>query len=373
VNFDLSDDQVELRQAVREFIGAELSIDQTRALWDEGTGCSEESWSKLTALGWQGLTVPEANGGSGLGVLELALVCEAMGTAVSTAPYWSTVALAIPLLRAVADDDQKARLLGGIAEGRSRVTVAVPEAEGAWAASSITSAGVSVGGSEAAPRLSGQKLFVPDAAHADTILVAVRQDDGLGVFEVDARAAGVEIRSMKTVDTSRNYCVVTFDDAPAAAVGDDALTDEAFDRVLDVARLTLAAELAGIAETALAMSVEYAGVREQFGRAIGSFQSIQHKCADMKVDLENTKSLVYFAAWAIDQEQPEAAMAAASAKAYASDACPKVVAEAIQVHGGIGFTWEHDLHMLFKRAKADEAMLGDAAQSREWIATRLLA
>lgn len=263
--------------------------------------------------------------------------------------------------------------MSGIAGGAERVTVAVAESTGQWTAAAVSMQAEAEPSTEGGFRLSGEKLFVPDALTADRLLVIARSADGLALFQVDPTDPAVTLRGMNTVDRSRNYSVVTFQNCAAARIGQGSLTETELDRVLDIARTALAAELAGLAETALDLSVDYAGVREQFGRAIGSFQSIQHKCADMKVDLENTKSLVYFAAWAIDEGQQEAALAAAAAKAYASDACPRVVAEAVQVHGGIGFTWEHDLHMIFKRAKADEMILGDATENREWIARELLA
>ncbi|MFT4570136.1 MAG: alkylation response protein AidB-like acyl-CoA dehydrogenase [Hyphomicrobiaceae bacterium] len=380
MDFDFSEEQYELRTAVRDYVCAELPTTLARSMWDDPRGFTDEGWAALAALGWLGLSVPEAHGGSGLGTAELILVCEAMGTTVAPGPFWSTVALGAGLVKAAATEEQRSVLLGGVVDGSGRITAAVAEANGRWDANAIglVAKGDSDGGSGSRSgsewQLSGEKLFVPDARSAATILIAARIGNEIGLFAIASDTPGLTIEPMITVDGSRKFDVVVLDGVKAEAatlLGGKPISEAAFDAALDVARLALAAELAGIAEASLALSVEYALVREQFGRAIGTFQSIQHKCADMKVDVENTKSLVYFAAWALDQGHEDARRAVAMAKAHASEVCPAVVAEAIQILGGIGFTWEHDLHMYFKRAKADEVLLGDGVESREFVARSL--
>jgi alkylation response protein AidB-like acyl-CoA dehydrogenase len=371
MDFDFSEEQQELRAAFRDYVRAEMPTTLARELWDHPDGVTAEGWSSLARLGWCGLTVPEAAGGSGLGMLELVLACEAMGTTVAPGPFWSTMALGVELVRRLGSDEQQEGLLSAVAAGSARLTAAVAETAGRWQAADVAMVARRDG---QGLQLDGEKLFVPDARSATNLLVAARLDDGIGVLVVPREAPGVTVEPMQTVDGSRKFDVVRFDGVGvggAALLGGAAVAGEVFDAALDAARLALAAELAGIAEAALALTVEYLGVREQFGRPLATFQALQHRCADMKVEVENTKSLVYYAAWALDCGSDDARQAVAMAKAYASEACPMVVADAVQLHGGIGFTWEHDLHMYFKRAKADEVLLGDAVESREFVARTL--
>lgn len=371
MDFDFSDEQYELRTAIRDYVNAEMPTTLARELWDDPRGFSDRSWTSMASLGWLGLTLPESCSGSGLGAQELVLVSEAMGTVVAPGPFWSTVALGVELVRAAASDLQRDKLLSQVADGSARLTAAIAEESGRWDADAMQLEAQADGEGWV---LSGQKLFVPDARSCSTLLLAARLGDGVGVFSIDPAATGLSIEAMATVDGSRKFDAINLTELRVAAdalLGGRALSNEDFDAALDPARLALAAELAGIAEASLALTVEYTGVREQFGRALATFQALQHKCADMKVNVENTKSLVYYAAWALDEKQPDARRAVAMAKAYASEVCPDVVAEAIQVHGGIGFTWEHDLHMFFKRAKADESLLGDVLESREFVARDL--
>jgi alkylation response protein AidB-like acyl-CoA dehydrogenase len=226
-------------------------------------------------------------------------------------------------------------------------------------------------------KLSGTKLFVPDAHTADLLVVVGRAagskgTDGIGLFLVDARAAGVKTSLLKTMDQTRKLCEVELRDVTVPADRVLAAPGEGWkllDRIVDRGKVGLCAEMCGGAQRVLEMSVEYAKVREQFGRPIGSFQAIQHKCANMLVETESSKSATYYAAWAVANDVAEAPLAAAMAKAYCSDAYRHIAGEVIQIHGGIGFTWEHDMHIYFKRAKSSEVTFGDATWNRELVAT----
>jgi alkylation response protein AidB-like acyl-CoA dehydrogenase len=220
--------------------------------------------------------------------------------------------------------------------------------------------------------IDGAKLFVADARSADLILVVARIDDGMGCFLLDRDTSGMRIEPLATVDGTRRFDAVVLDGVvapPESLLGGGAHESSLVGEIVDYARVALAAEMCGIASRALSMSVEYAGVREQFGRPIGSFQAVQHKCADMKVAVENARSLVYYAAWAADESSADRRLAAAMAKSYASEACPRVVADAVQVHGGIGFTWEHDLHLYLKRVQSDRAICGNETDNRRRVAS----
>ena len=372
MDFGFNDEQEQLRQAVRGYLSGELPASFARAMIEEPLAMNEAAWTQLARQGWLGLTVPESTGGSGLGLVELVLVMEAMGTVVLPGPYFSSIALAVPTILAVATSPQCQALLLGIADGSRRVTVAHCEAAGRWDVGGIRTSCVAVDGGY---RLCGEKLFVPDAGGADSVVVVARMEDGgLGFFLVPLPSDGVTVEMMATVDETRRMYAVTFDSVildADALLGGQGYAPEVLDELCDRAATALSAELCGLAEAALDLTVEYLQVREQFGRTLATFQALQHRMADMKVDLENAKSLTYYAAWAIDEKATDARRAAAMAKSYASDACPRIIADAIQLHGGIGFTWEHDLQLYFKRAKADEVLFGGPAQSRERVAQLL--
>ncbi len=371
MDFGFSDEQEQLRLAAREFFERETPTGLARQMMDDPIGVREELWHSLAGLGWVGIAVAERYGGSGQGNLELALVMEEAGRVVLALPLASTAALAMPALARFGTEEQCSRFLPNLCSGRMRLTLAAAEEEGAWTAAAIAT--------EAEPfeggwRIDGEKLFVPDAGGADAVIVAARLRDGTGLLVVPRDAAGLEVEPMVTVDATRKLFAVRLQGVEVdggALLGGRPLDEVEFGTLIDVAKTMLAAELCGLADRALELSVEYAKIREQFGRPIGSFQAIQHKLADMKVAVENAKSLVYYAAWALDRQAPDVRLAAAMAKAYASAECPKVIADAIQAHGGIGFTWEHDLHLYYKRAKADEVTYGDAVENQEFVAALL--
>jgi alkylation response protein AidB-like acyl-CoA dehydrogenase len=371
VDFGFSPEQEQLARTVRDYLAVKAPISFAREMADSDTGLTNEVWTEIASMGWLGLTVPEDFGGIGLGWLDLAIVMEAMGEVVFPGPFMSTTCLAIPTLLEAADTEQKATLLPAIVAGTERCTVAIAEESAGWRAASLSArATATTSGYE----LSCRKLFVPDAVGADSVLIAARLGDGLGLFRVESKTAGVTIGRMETVDRTRRLATVTCESvalAPSSLLGGSTLVDERFDALVDLASTMLASEMCGAAARALEMTVEYLQLREQFGRAIATFQALQHRAADMKVCVENVRSLAYYGAWSFDDACQDARLPAAMLKAYASDACMKVVCDAIQLHGGIGFTWEHDLQLYFKRLKSDELTFGDATETRERVAKLL--
>lgn len=371
MDFGLSEDQEQLKATVRDYFSRELPVSFARSLLEGGRGLPPEAWSGLCDLGWLGLAVPEDLGGTGLGLLELCLVLEEAGAVALPGAYTSTVSLALPLLLATADESQRRAFVPEVVEGRRLVAAAIAEARGLWSLDGMDAVATRDAGGFV---LRGTKLFVPDAGEADTLLVATRLDDGIGFFLLPADLPGLTVAAMDTVDRTRRLYVVEIAGVRVEApclLGAKSFRAEHLDGIVDGAKVAVAAGMVGAADKALAMTVEYTGLREQFGRAIATFQAIQHRCADMKVAVEHARSLVYYAAWALDTKAEDRRLAAAMAKAFASDACPRVAADAVQLHGGIGFTWEHDLHLFFKRLKADEHTYGDATDNRELVACLL--
>ncbi|MFQ5478061.1 MAG: acyl-CoA dehydrogenase family protein [Candidatus Binatia bacterium] len=371
MDFGFSAEQEQLRDSVRGFLARYAPIAYARAMGDDELGFGEGIWQEMVGLGWTGLTIPERFGGSELRCLDLAIVAEEMGAVVMPGPYLSTMALGVPVVLACANEEQAADLLGSVVRGTRRITVALPEDGGRWDAAAI---GIRAQREGSGFRLSGTKLFVPDARSAQSIVIVARLDDGVAFFVVESGHPGLSIEPMTTVDLTRKFDVVTLESVVvdnSGLLGGRAYEDPVVERIIDIAKSVLSAEMCGGAAAALEMTVDYLKVRKQFDRPIGSFQALQHRCADMKVLLENARSLTYYANWAIDESPPDAPMAAAMAKAYCSEACSRIVADAIQLHGGIGFTWEHDLQLFFKRAKASEVCYGDALWNRQQVAALL--
>jgi alkylation response protein AidB-like acyl-CoA dehydrogenase len=376
MDFGFSEEQEMLRQSVRDFLGAESPMTYVRQMMEDERGFSDDQWKKMAALGWTGLIIPEEYGGAGLNMVDMVVVLEEMGKGVFPGPFFASAILGGVAIDLGGSAEQKQRWLPALADGSQRATLAQVEESGRWDAEGIQLAAKAAGGGFS---LSGTKLFVHDAHNADLLIVPARTGgagtDGVTVFVVDAKAKGIAVRVLKTMDQTRKLCEVTLD---AVAVGKDAVLGEVgkgwalLDRLVDRAKVALCAEMCGGAQRVLEMSVEYAKVREQFGKPIGSFQAIQHKCANMMVQVESAKSATYYAAWAVANDVPEAHLAACMAKAYTSDAYRFVSAEGIQIHGGIGFTWEHDMHLYFKRAKGSEVTFGDATWNRELVAQVVL-
>ena len=373
MDFGFSEEQEMLRKSARDFLAAESPMTYVRRMMEDDRGFTDAQWKQMAELGWMGLILPEQYGGAGGDFVDMVVVLEEMGRAVLPGPFFATVVLGGVALLEGGSDGQKASFLPKIAAGDLRVTLAQLEPNARWDAEGIELQARKEGGGY---RLAGTKLFVPDAHTADVIIVAGREPgskgaEGVTLFLVDAGASGVKATLLKTMDQTRKLCEVVLEDVRVPAdrvLGQPGAGWKLLDRVVDRGKVGLCAEMCGGAQKVLEMSVEYAKVREQFGRPIGSFQAIQHKCANMLVEVESSKSATYYAAWAVANDVAEAPLAAAMAKAYTSDAYRHTAGEGIQIHGGIGFTWEHDMHIYFKRAKSSEVTFGDATWNREIVA-----
>jgi alkylation response protein AidB-like acyl-CoA dehydrogenase len=374
MDFGFSQEQELLRSTARKFFENECPSTFVRQRMEEPAGVTDEFWAKLAEQGWLGLVYPEEFGGTGLGFVDLTVLMEEMGRVVMPGPFFSTVVLGGLAILEAGSPEQKKEWLGRISAGEAKVALAVTEPSARWDAAGITVAARKSGQGWS---LSGTKLFVLDAHIADAIVVAARTaergrpDEGVGLFLVPRETAGVAVKLLPTMDQTRKLCEVTLTDVavPASALlGDAEGGFPSLARVLERATVALCAEMCGGAQKVLEMTTEYAKIRVAFGKPIGTYQGVKHKAADMLVESENAKSLTYYAAWAVDENVPEAALAASMAKAYASDAYRRIAAAGIQLHGGIGFTWEHDLHLYFKRAKSSEMMFGDATYHRERVA-----
>ena len=373
MNFGFNDEQELLRSTARKFFENECGSDTVRRLMETPEGISPDLWTKIAEQGWLGLVFPEAYDGMGLGLVDLVVLMEEMGRAVVPGPYFSTVLLGGLAVLEAGSEAQKKEWLPQIGAGDKRVALAWMEPSAQLGPAGVTLTAVEKSGRYT---LSGTKLFVHDAHTADALVVAARTRPGAGaegvsLFLMPRDTSGLRVTLLPTMDQTRKLCEVTCSDA---TVGADALLGAAgagwapLARVLDRATVALCAEMCGGAQKVLDMTVEYAKIRQAFGRPIGSYQGVKHRAADMLVDVENSKSITYYAAWALDENSPEAPLAVSMAKAYVSDAYRRVAAAGIQLHGGIGFTWEHDLHLYFKRAKGSEFTFGDATHHRERVA-----
>ena len=369
MNFAFTEEQEELRNTVRAFLEAKSSEEAVREQMETEQGYDEAVWSQMgEQMGLQGLHIPEEYGGSGYGYVELGIVLEEMGRALLCAPFFSTVVLAGNTLLLSGDDDAKKQYLPGIASGETIATVAFTEPSGKWDESGITMEATPSGDGYT---LSGTKSFVLDGHIASLIIVAARTASGVSLFAVDGNASGLTKTSLSTMDQTRKQAKLDFDDVPATLIGEDGKGWDVLQTVLDLAAVSLAAEQVGGAQFVLDMAVEYAKVRVQFGRPIGSFQAIKHKCADMLLEVESAKSAAYYGMWCASEMNDELPSTASLAKAYCSEAYFHATAENIQIHGGIGFTWEHPAHLYFKRAKSSELLFGDPTYHREQLAQRI--
>jgi alkylation response protein AidB-like acyl-CoA dehydrogenase len=356
----------ELRQLVRGFLREKSPGREVRRLMEADRNRDDAVWAQMAdQLGLPGMVVPTVYGGAGYGPAELAIVLEEMGRVLLVAPYFATVALAGQALATSGDEEAQERWLPGIADGSLTATLAVAEGSGSWDLGEVTVSAEPAGGHW---NVSGTKLFVVDGHSADLLLVVARAPDGLGVFGVERDAPEVERAKLDTLDMTRELASVMLRGAPAVRVGagQDAMTW--LSRVGDLALAALAAEQIGGAARCLELSVEYAKVREQFGRPIGSFQAIKHKCANMLLEVQCGQSAVYHASAALAEGQPDASIAATLAYAYCSRAFTHAAKECIQIHGGIGYTWEHDAHLYLRRAKSSELLFGPPARQRARLA-----
>jgi alkylation response protein AidB-like acyl-CoA dehydrogenase len=369
MNFAFTEEQEELRKTVRQFLDAKSAEAAVREQMETDTGFDPAVWSQMgEQMGLQGLIVPEEFGGSGYSYVELGIVLEEMGRSLLCAPFFSTVVLAANTLIHSGDAAAQAAHLPGIAAGTTIATLAFTEPSGKWDESGITT---QASGSGDSFTLSGTKMFVLDGHTADLIIVAARTDKGVSLFTVDSGASGLTRTALSTMDQTRKQAKLEFANTPATLIGTEGEGWKVLDRVLDLAAVGLAAEQVGGAQKVLEMAVEYAKVRVQFGRPIGSFQAIKHKCADMLLEVESAKSAAYYGMWCAAELNDELPSVASLAKAYCSEAYFHATAENIQIHGGIGFTWEHPAHLYFKRAKSSELLFGDPTYHRELLAQRI--
>ena len=369
MNFAFSDEQEELRAAVRRFLAEKSPETEVRRLMDTTEGYDPAVWSQMAdQLGLQSLTIPEEFGGSGFTYVELLVVLEEMGAALLCAPFFSSVALAANALLTSGDDEAKKSFLPGIAAGETIATLAITEDNGKWDFGGIECKASKLGDGWV---LDGHKMFVIDGHVANLIIVAARTSAGVSLFAVQDDAAGLTRTPLPTMDQTRKQARIEFSGTPATLIGADGGAEPGLTKTLDLAAVALAAEQVGGAQHVLDASVEYAKTRIQFGRPIGSFQAIKHKCADMLLEVESAKSAAYYAAWAAAEDSDELPVVASLAKSYCSEAYFHAAAENIQIHGGIGFTWEHPAHLYFKRAKSSELFLGDPSYHRELLAQRI--
>ena len=376
MDFELGEEQLMLKTSARDFLEKECPKKLVRDMMEDAKGYSPELWQKMAELGWMALVFPEEYGGIGSTFLDLAVLLEEMGRALTPGPFVPTVVLAgLPIL-AAGTEEQKQEFLPRISEGGVIMTLAFTEPSG-----SIEASGITV---EAKPSgdnfiINGTKLFVPDAHVADYIICVTRTKDGankeggITLFLADAKADGISIEVLRTM-TGEKLCEVVFNNVVVPKKNILGELDKGWpvmSRLLEEIVVAECAWMGGGARWALETSVDYAKERIQFGVPIGSFQAIQHKCADMAVEVEGATALTYYAAWAIAENDPGSTIATSVAKAWCSDAYKNVTYEGVQIHGGIGFTWDHDMHLYFKRAKSSEVAFGDADYHREKVAKLL--
>lgn len=371
MDFDLNKAQKLLQKSAREFFARECPPERVRELMASDDGYDETLWREMADQGWQGLLIPEEHGGLGLTLVDLIAVSEEVGRACLPGPFLSTLWASALIERAGSEGQQK-QYLEAISMGELKATVALLEEDLDWDPEAVRLRADRDGRDY---RLRGTKLFVLDAAVADLIVCVARAGEDLVLLPVERGASGLTITATPGMDATRKFYTVTFDDVlvpEANALAFTTRTREALAGATDVAVVALCAEMLGGMEWTLATTVEYAKTRQQFGKPIGAYQAVQHQCADMFLMTESARSAVYHAAWAVSVNDPLASLAVAVAKAYCADAAREVGNRGIQVHGGIGFTWEHHLHLYYKRAKSAEIMFGDANHHREAIARQVV-
>ena len=364
--FTFTDEQEQLRGAVRRFCADNFDEQAVRQLIESDPPFDPKAWTRLgTELGVLGLSVPEADGGVGGTLVDQAVAVEELGAALACGPSFGTVFLAIPALVAASTGPVRDTLLAELVEGRRTAAFAVVDRAGAFDPSAVT---VTASGSDYAWTLTGTVERVVDAGAADDLLVAAASPAGVALYAVDAAAPGVTRTPLLTVDTSRPLAGVTLSDAPARQVAGPDEAERVITHAFQIGSALLAVEQVGAGQHMLDVAVQYAKERLQFGRPIGSFQAVKHRLADMMVDLEHARSTAYHAVWALTDGSDDPALAASIAQATCSAAFSRIATDAIQTLGGIGFTWEHQAHLYFKRATADAALLGSAEEHRSRVA-----
>ena len=376
MKFSFSSEQDEFRTNLRRFLVDKAPTKETRRLMETDTGWERDTWRALNAeLGLTAVRIPEAYGGHGFGFGEHCIVLEEMGRALVCAPYFATTVLAAGAILNAGTEAEKQALLPAIAAGDTVATLASAEDNGRWDAAATTLT-ATPGGSGA--RLNGHKSFVLDGHTADLIVVLARApgssgENGLSFFTVRGDAAGLTRTPLKTMDPTRKLARLRFENVEATPLGQAGAAAAPFAKTMIEAAVCLANEMVGGAERLREDAMAYARLRVQFGRSIASFQSMKHKAADMLLEVELAKSAAYYAAAALDEGDADIAATASLAKACASDTYTQTAIHAVQIHGGIGFTWDNDTHLWFKRAKSSEILFGDAHYHREQMMRHMTA
>jgi alkylation response protein AidB-like acyl-CoA dehydrogenase len=376
MDFTFNEEQQELRAMARTFLEEHSGSAGVRAAMQSEPGFESQVWKQICELGWPAVIIPESVDGLGLSYVELVALLEVMGESLLCAPFFSSVCLGANALLVAGTEEQQRAYLPQIAEGQLLATLAVSEANGHWGGQDIATTAQRDGTDY---RINGTKRFVLDGHCADLVIVAAREvgsagDSGISLFAVPADTPGFEQHSLSTIDQTRRLSAFELDDVrvpEAALMGEPGQAGPALSKILDLAAVALSAEQVGGAQRTLDLSVQYANERVQFGRPIGTFQAIKHTCADMMVAIESARSASYYAACVASEGSDELPVVASLAQVVASDAYFQCAADAIQIHGGVGFTWEYDLHLYFKRAKSSETFLGDPSYHRERVAQRI--
>jgi len=368
MDFGLSDEQRELKQSARDFLAGECPTSYVRKVMASEEGTAPELYKEIAKLGWTGLAVPESHGGAGLSMLDMAVLLEEQGYAAMPGPFLFSSVLATMALSEFGSEQMKQRWLPALAEGKATGTIAIVEEE-----TGIEPTGIRTSVRESGGELviSGRKMLVPYAHVADFVIVAARTGPGprdLALVLVERNSRGVETRLMKHIDLTRRVCALELAEVRVSAQARLEGAANAFDRMLDAGAVAVAADSLGGSQRSLDMAVEYSKVREQFGKPIGSFQALKHLAAEMVSEIEPARSLLWYAAYAHDALREQAPRAAAMAKARLSEIYSRTADRAVLMHGGIGFTWEHDMHLWFKRSRFNESYFGSPAYHRERVA-----
>jgi 3-oxocholest-4-en-26-oyl-CoA dehydrogenase beta subunit len=376
MNFELDEEQSMLKTSARDFLEKECPVKLVRDMMEDEKGYSPELWKKMAQLGWFGLAFPEKYGGANFTFLDQAVLLEECGRALVPGPVMPTVILVGQTILAAGTEEQKQNILPKMINGDLILTLAFLEKSGSLEASGVTVKAEKSGDKYV---ISGTKLFVPDAHVADYILCVARtnnsanKEDGISLFLVDTKTKGIQVQVLKTM-TGEKLCEVVFNNVSVPAQNIVGQVNKGWSLVQKIQREGAVAEAAwmtGGARWVLDTSIDYAKERIAFGRPIGSFQAIQHKLADMALEVEGATSIMYYAAWTISEDASDKNMAASMAKSWCSDTYRNAAFNGVQIHGGIGFTWDHDMHLYFKRAKASEVSFGDSDYHREIVANLL--
>ena len=363
MNFEFSAEQLFIRDQARNFLSQECTTATVRAVLDSATAFDPNLWQKIVALGWTATTIPECYGGLGLGYLELCVIAEELGRALAPVPFSSSVSLATEAIKSWGSEAQKQHYLPKLAAGELIGTLAMNEGLGAPSVAALVRAG----------KVTGHKLPVPDGDSADFAVLTARDSHGkVGLYLAELGDTGVQRETLGSMDPSRSQARVTFSNVPVQALGETAAGETELAQLLDRAAVLLAFEQIGGCQAALDKGIAYTKERYAFGRAIASFQAIKHKFADMYVALELARANAYYGACALASDAPDLPLAAATARVSATDAYYLISKENIQAHGGMGFTWEFDCHLYYRRAQLLSGLIGTQPQWKENITQRLL-